>query len=323
MSSSAFDAIIGHAWARRLLQTALGSGRLAQSHLIVGPPQVGKTAMARALAAEALAARAGNADRARTLALGGRHPDLAWVAPDDGGSIKVETIRNLLHALALAPVEGGARVAVIDQADAMTDGARNALLKTLEEPNPSVVIILTAPNVDSLIPTIVSRCQTLSLRAVATDDIDAALRARGLAPERASQLARAARGCPGWALSAVNSESLVAARAQRRRDLIGLLSASRTDRLLFSEKLGRAGEDEEREAMLQTWQGLWRDLARAAAPGGAADPEISALAQRIGPRTAFAAARDTREAMKRLRENARPQLVFDALLLRYPRLAAG
>lgn len=320
---NAFDEVIGHGWARRALSAALRDGRLAQSHLLVGPTGIGKTTLARALAAEALAVRAQDGPRARTLALSGRHPDLTWVAPDDG-SIKVETIRELLKSLALSPVEGGARVAVLDGADTMTESAENALLKTLEEPNPSVVLILTAPNEDNVLPTVVSRCQVTPLRPVATDDIEAALLARGIDAAKARRLARLARGRPGWALGALADPELLENRERRLRELLGLLSASRTERFLYAEKLGRAGDDDEREATLETWLTFWRDLAR----HGGADVDrngdfadaIDALSAQLNPGAAFLAAAETREAMKRLRQNARPQLVFDALMLRLPRL---
>ncbi len=327
-TTNAFDAVIGHAWARRQLSTALGDGRLAQSHLFVGPVGVGKATLARALAAEALAGRARDGARARMLALNGKHPDLAWLAPDEG-SIKVETARELLHSLSLSPVEGGARVAVIEDAQAMTESAKNAILKTLEEPNQSVVIILIAPNVDGVLPTIASRCQIMSLRPVAAREIERVLSARGASPERASLLARLSRGRPGWAITALADDDSIALRSQRLRDLVRLLDASRTERLLYAEKLGRP-DDDGREATLEAWQALWRDVARASAAGDASTfrnsdfaDVIQGLARRIGAGGAFEAARDVRLALKRLQQNARPQLVLDALMLTMPRLAAG
>src|SRR5262245_21821095 len=132
--------IIGHDWAVRRLQSAIASGQLAQSHLFVGPSAIGKAALAKATARAVL----GHDARARALVDQLRHPDLSWVQPD-GDSIKVEPVRELLHTLTLAPVESRHRVAVIDQAQLITDSGKNAILKTLEEPNPSVVIILIAP----------------------------------------------------------------------------------------------------------------------------------------------------------------------------------
>ncbi|HQX11161.1 MAG TPA: AAA family ATPase [Thermoflexales bacterium] len=329
MTASAFDAIIGHAWAKRQLASAIAEGRLAQSHLFTGPTGVGKATLARALAAEALAGRAKDPARARSLALAGKHPDLSWLAPDEG-SIKVETARELLHSLSLSPVEGGARVAVIDDAHEMTESAKNAILKTLEEPNPSVVIILIAPNVDGVLPTIASRCQILNLRPVPRVEIETALTRRGASPERAALLARLSRGRPGWAITALADEDALAVRAQRMRDLMFLLSASRTERLIYAEKLSRADAEEARMAALETWQSFWRDVARVSASGGAGSvrnsdvlSDIAGIAGRVDAATAYAAACGVREAMQRLQQNARPQLVLDAVMLTMPRLAAA
>ncbi|MBK8836198.1 MAG: AAA family ATPase [Anaerolineae bacterium] len=239
MTASAFDAIIGHAWAKRQLASAIAEGRLAQSHLFTGPTGVGKATLARALAAEALAGRAKDPARARSLALAGKHPDLSWLAPDEG-SIKVETTRELLHSLSLSPVEGGARVAVIDDAHEMTESAKNAILKTLEEPNPSVVIILIAPNVDGVLPTIASRCQILNLRPVPRVEIETALTGRGASPERAALLARLSRGRPGWAITALADEdALAAGPAHARSDVSAVGLADGTPDLCREAQPGR------------------------------------------------------------------------------------
>ncbi len=173
--------IVGHDWAVNRLRTAIAGGQLAQSHLLVGPESIGKAALARAMAAALL----GTDERKRKLVLSGKHPDLSWTQPDEG-TIKVDLIRELMRTLSLAPVESTHRVAVIDQAQAMHDNAKNALLKTLEEPNHRVVLVLIAPSVESVLATISSRCQVLNLRPAPIADVRAALLSRGLAPERAT-----------------------------------------------------------------------------------------------------------------------------------------
>ena len=114
------------------------------------------------------------------------------------------------------------------------------------------------------------------------------------------------------------------------RDLMFLLSASRTERLIYAEKLSRADAEEARMAALETWQSFWRDVARAGANGSAESvrnsdvvSDITGVARRVDPSTAFAAACAVREAMQRLQQNARPQLVLDAVMLTMPRLATA
>ncbi len=86
------------------------------------------------------------------------HPDLLTVAPEKT-SIKIESIRQILHRLSLKPLEADRIVVVIDEADAMTEGAANALLKTLEEPPAYVLFLLISAKPEKLPATIRSRCQ--------------------------------------------------------------------------------------------------------------------------------------------------------------------
>lgn len=121
-------------------------------------------------------------------------------------------MRELLRTLSLAPVESQHRVAVIDDAHLMTDSGKNAILKTLEEPNASVILILIAPSVDAVLPTIASRCQILNLRPSPLKAVAQALQAKGIERERAEFVARLSRGRVGWAMRAIEDESLLEER---------------------------------------------------------------------------------------------------------------
>jgi DNA polymerase-3 subunit delta' len=204
--------IIGHDWAVRRLRSAIEQGGLAQSHLFVGPPAIGKAALAKATARAVL----GRDERTRALVDRLKHPDLTWVEPD-GDTIKVEPIRDLLHTLTLAPVESRHRVAVVNESHLITESGKNAILKTLEEPNPSVIIILIAPSVDTMLPTIASRCQILNLRPAAIRTIEDALVQRGVTGDRAHFIARLSRGRVGWALRAIQDETLLEERVKTRQ----------------------------------------------------------------------------------------------------------
>jgi len=94
------------------------------------------------------------------------HPDFFLL--EDQSSIKISHVRELQHQLSLKPYTAPFKVALINEADKLTLPAQHALLKTLEEPPASSVIILTAPNKETLLPTIVSRCQIISIIAVKT-----------------------------------------------------------------------------------------------------------------------------------------------------------
>lgn len=319
--------IIGHDWVVRRLRRAIEQGQLAQSHLFVGPPSIGKATLALALARALL----GHNDRARALVNQRRHPDLLWVEPaDEGEAIKVEQIRELLHALTLAPVESRHRIAIVNDAHLITESGQNAILKTLEEPNPSVVIVLTAPNTDTLLPTIVSRCQLLNLRPAPVRAVEEALLARGVASERAALIARLSRGRIGWALRAIEDDAMLEARAERLKDLRDLLTAGRTQRFAYAEKLARA-EPSHVVQTLEDWLLLWRDVARAT--GREASPEalvnadqrdwIAQLANVLSIAQVAALLRAIGQTLQYLDRNVNPRLALDVLLLKLPRLPAS
>jgi DNA polymerase-3 subunit delta' len=100
--------------------------------------------------------------RARAL----QHPDLLWLSPqEDSRQIRIEQVRELAAELALTSHAGGYKVGVITPADALNRFAANALLKTLEEPSPRTLLVLVATQPSRLPPTLLSRCQRLSVRA--------------------------------------------------------------------------------------------------------------------------------------------------------------
>jgi DNA polymerase-3 subunit delta' len=315
--------IIGHDWAVRRLASAIAQGQLAQSHLFVGPESVGKASLARATAR----ALVGIDDRKRKLIDVGRHPDVTWLGPVDG-SIKVESVRELLRTLTLAPVESTHRVAIIDQAQAMHDNAKNALLKTLEEPNPRVVLMLLAPSVESVLATISSRCQVLNLRPAPMRAIQEALIVRGADAQRAARLARLARGRVGWALGAINDASQLESRVERLDQLRSLLAAGATARFAFAEKLAKR-DGAEIKAMLDEWMLFWRDVGQAggdAAEDALRNAEYAAwvrsVAADVGPRDVHAQMRALADTSRWLDQNVNARLALDVLLLKLPLVSA-
>jgi DNA polymerase-3 subunit delta' len=243
-------------------------------------------------------------------------------------SLKIEQVRELERQAALAPYEARYRVPILLRFHEATLGAQNALLKTLEEPPPQVVLLLTADSADRLLPTILSRCQTLKLRPLRAAAIEQALIERWQAePERARLLASLAGGRLGWAVRACAGEEQLAQRAERLEELLQLITAPLRQRLLYSELLAKRGRVAVSEA-LDLWQYFWRDVLLAAGGANTAPPmnidrinDIQRIAGQIGPGPACQAIESIRRTLAAIERNANVRLALDVLLIELPRLS--
>lgn len=185
-----------HPHARAVLGAALGPGAPpSHAYLFHGPEGTGKRAVARAFAAELLAAGAPDPDGVRERVARGVHPDLTWVAPSGAHELLVEDVREpVVAAAARTPFEAERRVFVIERADTMNDEAANRLLKTLEEPAPFVHVVLLTSRLTEVLPTIVSRCQLVRFDPLPPEQIAARLEGSGAEPQAAAAAARLALG---------------------------------------------------------------------------------------------------------------------------------
>ena len=231
-------------------------GQAPHAVLFVGPGSVGKTTLALDLAAGLLCndpdpgARPCRNCRGCRQVASGNHPDLHRLAPDGPGrQVKIGdssrpdpgTVRHLLTELSLLPAEGGARVAIIEQAHRLNDDAQNALLKMLEEPPPGVTIVLCADDEECLLPTVRSRCVRVRLGAAGGREIERWLGELGAADApRAARLARLADGRPGLALAYARSADAERLRGEIARGFLDMLAAGRQTRLATVRELTKA-----------------------------------------------------------------------------------
>ncbi len=393
---------IGQPAAVAAVRGLLAQGR-AHAMLLVGPPGVGKMPLALDIAAALLCERAADGlgpcreCRGCRMVEHGNHADLHLLAPTGaGGQIQIGnsdhpepgTIRALAGDLALLPVEGGARVAIIREAQAMNEHAQSALLKTLEEPPDNTTLILCADDDEQLLPTIRSRCVRVRLGSVDVRSIEALLEGRGLAdPPTAARLARLTAGRAGLAVAYAAAPEAVAVRAELVRRLLDLLAARPAERLVAAKDLqsralalarlltaptdgpdaapapkaqgkgaakpaGAAAEavvddgeepadaeagpvsktsPAERRLALRTLVDLWRDLTRdlvlvdRGAIGTVRDlallEEFQAATKALSEGAAALALARLVRAGELLDGNVTPELVLDALLLRWPHRA--
>lgn len=260
--------VIGHEWLVETLGRQIASDQLRQAYLFTGPQGVGKRTLALRFAQAILCEAEGvrpcmECKSCRQLAAR-ELPDAHWLqAEEAGGTLKIEQVRELQRHIALAPYDSAYRFAFIIRAHEMSEEAANALLKTLEEPPSQVILFLTARSQESLLPTLVSRCEVLPVRPVPARDLVEGLSDR-LGPEKAHLVGSLAAGRPGVALSLALDEDALALRQRDLDDLIAALSGSRIDRFQLVQELtpgkDRSAERVRLQAALATWLSLWRDV---------------------------------------------------------------
>jgi DNA polymerase-3 subunit delta' len=332
--------LTGHEWAVNLLSEHAARGSLRHAYLLTGPQGLGRRTLALALA-QALNCPQPIApgqpcqvchtcQRIRAQA----YPDLSVIQAEQvGGSLKIDQVREIQRSLALAPYEGRYRVAIFLRFEEATIQSQNALLKTLEEPNPQVVLVLTALSAENLLPTIVSRCEILRLRPLPVSQVSAALERRwSLPPERAALLAHISEGRPGVALQYHLQPELLEQRQAWLEELALLLPATRVERFPFADKWEndlkkKTRLKEDLRAQLITWLSLWRDVyligCQAPVPITNLDwqPQVSYLATALPQARAFAMIRRIGQTLELLNKNVNTRLALEVLLIELPRLS--
>ena len=199
--------IIGHQQIVEQLQHTVASDRIAGAYLFVGPTGVGKETVAHYFAQLIFCQQDAQPPTVCGTCLAcrkvdsGNHPDLQFIRPD-GSELKIGQIRELQKQIIYEPLEANRKVYILTDIDRMNDYAENALLKTLEEPPASSVLILLTSNIKALLPTTRSRCQILQFHLIPTQQLAEILVDRfSVAPEQATTLAIASGGAIGKALT--------------------------------------------------------------------------------------------------------------------------
>jgi DNA polymerase-3 subunit delta' len=232
-----YTRLLGQEKAKKLLGRSLGSGRIPHAFLFRGPEGVGKTCFARGVAAvincrRPLDGRAcGDCSSCRKMQ-SMNHPDFIVIGPEKG-IIKIDRIREMSRSLAYPPYESSLRVVVLEDVQTMRREAANSLLKTLEEPPPGNLLILTAESSQEVLATLLSRCQVVPFTPLGTEDTSTILIKHGIEPVAAHMLARLAEGSPGRALLFQDKEMVMLWREvvlylsnpqkDADRDVLGLL----------------------------------------------------------------------------------------------------
>ena len=329
------------------LQQALASDRLAHAYLFTGPDGVGKATLARRLIATLLCEAAPEARpclecRACTRVESGETPDVERIAVggvcDEGGPahrdhatdgstrIRICQVRRLERVASLTPFQAPRRIFVIDTADDLQREAAHALLKTLEEPPQSVLLIALATDVDELLPTVRSRCQEIALRPMPHASLAAALRERpGIDAATADELAVESHGRYGLAVRLHTDPSMRMLRETAAADAMRLASAGRNERLDYAATVAPRWSKERASvlATLDAWRWWWRDRLLEASQAPAEVVDGTGTGPRCTPAQAVRALQALQITREHLLANTNPQLALEVLMLDLPVLPAA
>ena len=162
-----FDAVFGQSQVRNFLRSVIERNAVSHSYLFVGPPGSNKRTAAYAFAQGILCKNnaCGTCETCKKIARH-KHPDVRYFTPEGASSYLADQMREIIADSSLAPIQADKKVYIIDNADMLGTHAANAFLKTLEEPQENLVLILLARTKESVLPTIVSRCQVVPFRYI-------------------------------------------------------------------------------------------------------------------------------------------------------------
>ena len=216
-----FKDIIGQESIKKHLQTAIKTGNLSHAYIINGEYGSGRQTIASALAKTIQCqSKTDDTDACGVCtsckqAESHNHPDIKYITHDKT-SISVNDIREQLNNdISIKPYSSEYKIYIIPDANKMTEQAQNALLKTIEEPPVYAIIILLTENCDSLLPTIRSRCITLTMNPVEKDKICTYLENKfQLEPEQAQIAANYCQGNIGKAIRFASSSDFIEMKNQ-------------------------------------------------------------------------------------------------------------
>ena len=215
-----FGDIVGQQQIKEHLQNALSTGKISHAYIINGEKSSGKEFIAKVFAM-ALQCEEGSMEpcqecRSCKQALSGNHPDIIRVVHEKPNSVSVDDIRTQVNNdVAVKPYSSPYKVYIISEAEKMTVQAQNAILKTLEEPPAYAVILLLTDNVNSLLPTILSRCVVLNMKPVPDALVKEYLCSQLQVPDYKAEVCAAfARGNVGKAKMLATSEDFENIKAE-------------------------------------------------------------------------------------------------------------
>ncbi len=329
--------IFGHDWATNLLQSHAAGGKLRHAYLFVGPEGVGRETLALRFAQAlnctqppAPGAFCGACRDCRQIQAH-QYPDLSILQPEEGHKdVRIDQVRELQHTLALAPYAAAYRIALLPDFQQVTEQAENALLKTLEEPAEKVLLLLTVDALESLLPTIVSRCEVIRLRPAPLRETQAYLeKVRDVPEVDAKLIAHLSGGRIGAAIQMVDDPTSLSRRNEEFETFFNLLPDAMYERFDLANKLTKTYKDARQNALgaVAVWLSFWRDVFVHAS--GADLPLVNVdLGEQVAQAAAVLDVTSARalvisheKALQELDQYANAQLLLESLMLQWPKVS--
>lgn len=172
-----FSDIVGQEQIKEHLQNAMERKKVSHAYIIQGERNAGKEFLAKVFAMALECENPQNGEPCQEChsckqALSGNHPDIMFISHEKPNVIGVDDIRSQINGdVAIKPYRGPKKIYIMNEGEKMTVQAQNALLKTLEEPPEYAVILILTTNVESLLPTILSRCVVLNMKPAKDEQV--------------------------------------------------------------------------------------------------------------------------------------------------------
>jgi DNA polymerase-3 subunit delta' len=225
-------------------------------------------------------------------------------------------------------MNGDWRFVIVDDAELLLPDAQEALLKTIEEPPPFLVLLLIASDVEAILPTIRSRCELFELSAAPLQEIESFLVASGIAAEVAEAAAAYSKGAPGWAIRAAEDPLLIEETASVVEQAASWIDSTDFERIATAFGLSDVLPKQRAETMavIEATAGLWRDsmLVRS----GNSDRIVYRAHSELTDRLAgshelselLAALSSVWTCLDDIRINVRPRLALESMVLSWPKM---